>query len=444
MKIDFIILGERVMNVKIHNNTKEGYRFSVYKHNLVVHHDKLVTRQFIVLKKNGIIIAFTDFHKYVHSSNKRGAKSIFSNGGNRFKFVVQFLNYIFIEKLVAYKISKLTQITLKMIQDFFIWYGLDENKPRQKSTVDQCSGAIIDFMVNFIRCNPGLSQLEIDDFTIENTYWTPQGKLKTRLIPNFDIFYLGKQGRIFRDIPNAAFDIICAYAETHYKDIFFMIVVSGFTGLRPSEVCNMRQEISPLGSGLSFVKINGKTKSITIDLNNELNLRSDLVSVGRIKKERSQEVYPSFLDAFEFAYAKHKNYLKTCKFESDYCPMFVNSRGMAMTYDNYLVRFKQLMAEIIPIMLSDHQPEVVEFANNLMEYNIAPHIFRHWFTVRITLYGEDIAGIQYWRGDNSPESALTYWKNKGELKRQLMTVNNNLFDYMSFQATIKKGLNMNG
>ena len=36
----------------------------------------------------------------------------------------------------------------------------------------------------------------------------------------------------------------------------------------------------------------------------------------------------------------------------------------------------------------------------------------------------------YWRGDNSPESAITYLKNKSDLEIKYKKVNDKIFDYM--------------
>ena len=152
------------------------------------------------------------------------------------------------------------------------------------------------------------------------------------------------------------------------------MTLSAFAGLRPSGACNVRQEISPLGSGLIIKKVNGCIQRIDIDITEEKNLRSDLKVVGLIKKERMQAVYPRFMSAFIYAYNLHKDYLSTCKYEEAYCPMSVNSHGNAMTYPNYLSIFKKMTSELIPVLLRANDPEVVEYGHELLEHNIAPHI----------------------------------------------------------------------
>lgn len=405
------------------------YKFSVYKHQLVLNDSQLVMRQFIVIKdSNNNIIAFTKFHKYIHTHNNKGAKSVSTSGNNRFAFVAQFLNYVLIQNYENYHISSVNEVSISMIQDFFRDYGIS-NKKRTKSTVDQCVNAIIDFLRSYISKNQSKCVLHFDDFLTKKEFRNAHGRLRSKYVPNFEIYYSGRSKQIFRDMPNSVFDLIFTYSAQFYPEIFFLIALSAFAGLRPSEACNVRQSISPLGSGIIFEKSNGETKKITINLLEEKNLRSDLKPVGRIKKERKQQVYPRFLHVFEEAYEMHLKYLSTCKFEPAFCPMNVNSRGMAMTYSNYVSVFKKMMKSVIPILLQTGDPEVELYAHNLLERNIGPHIFRHWFSVQLVLYGEDVAGLQFWRGDTSPESALNYLRDKGELVKQLSLVNNHLFDY---------------
>ena len=124
------------------------------------------------------------------------------------------------------------------------------------------------------------------------------------------------------------------------------------------------------------------------------------------------------------------------KYEKEYGALSVNKQGKAITYPSYLGRFHAIIKEeIIPILLKSDNPEVVIYGRMLLENQISPHIFRHWYTVQLVLSGvNDVATLMYWRGDKSPESALTYLQNKGELEKQYRKVNDEIFDYMSWSA----------
>lgn len=417
------------------------YHFSVYKHTLVFKESELLTRKFIVLKdERGDICAFTDFHKYISSSKKSYIHRITDDGNNRHYYVAKMLNYVFFDK---YHIDTLNSITIKMVSDFLNDYGNcilpNDNCERTKSTVISCVKTIIDFLDQFISENSDKCQIKQEELYKTITIRNKRGKMIKEKVPAFDVTYSGKTKNIFRDMPNKVFDILINHVIRKHPDILMLVALSSFAGLRPAEACNIRRTDSPLGPGIRFVIQNGEITDVILDLKKELNLRSDLKPVGAIKKERIQRVYPVFLDAFVKCYKIYMTYMEHHKYEAEYGALTVNKQGKAITYDNYYQKFRKIVEELIPILLANEDAEIVNYGHLLMENNISPHIFRHWFSVRLTLYGEDTAGLMYWRGDNSPLSAITYLQNKGELEKQYRYVNSELFDFMSWQADIEYG-----
>jgi len=235
----------------------------------------------------------------------------------------------------------------------------------------------------------------------------------------------------FRELPTKAFKILMNLAFRYSPDISFAMCLQAFAGLRAGEVCNIRQEHSPLGRSITLTKIGDDVRKIEIDLTRELPMRSDGVFCGRIKKERVQRVYPQFIDAFMFAYRRHKHFLSYRQFEPGYCPMFVNERGMAMTYPDYSNRFKALVeGHFRPALLGSGDPECRIYGQLLYENSLVLQSLRHWYSVQLVLRGEDIAQVQYWRGDSSPESALTYIQNKGDLVRELELTGDELIEIL--------------
>jgi site-specific recombinase XerD len=201
--------------------------------------------------------------------------------------------------------------------------------------------------------------------------------------------------------------------------------------LRAGEVCNIRQEQSPIGGSLKVTRVGNDARKVEIDLTRELPMRSDAVFCGKIKKERVQCVYPPFLDAFDTAYRHHRQWLSAQKFEPEYCPMFVNNRGKAMTYNDYHSRFRYLVNERFrPALLESGDVECRLYGQMLYENRLGLHSLRHWYSVQLVLHGEDIAQIQYWRGDKNPESALVYLQNKGDLVRELENANETLIEIL--------------
>ena len=58
-------------------------------------------------------------------------------------------------------------------------------------------------------------------------------------------------------------------------------------------------------------------------------------------------------------------------------------------------------------------------------------------SVQLALRGEDVAQLQFWRGDKNPESAFRYLQNKGDLIRELEATNELLA-----RALMKEGENI--
>ena len=140
-------------------------------------------------------------------------------------------------------------------------------------------------------------------------------------------------------------------------------------------------------------------------------------------------MYPLFLKAFYECYQIYMEHMENRTYEAEYGALSVNKQGRAMTYNSFYGKFKKAVQDTIPLLLASNDPEVVNYGHLLQENSLGPHILRHWFSVRLTLLGEDVSGLMYWRGDRSPESALTYLQNKSDLERQFTKVNNEMFDY---------------
>ena len=416
-------------NINIH--------FSIYEHSLVIKENQLITRKFIVLKRDKKhIVAWTDFHKYIRSGKNKLAHKVSDDGNMRFYHVVKLLNYAFFEKN---HIKRLTDINVSIVKDFLNDYGMGtlpgDTKTRTEDTVNVCIRHIIDFIESVIDENPNKCKIRKKDLYKETkVYNNRKRRLETRKVPVFEVLYSSRTKEIFRDMPDSVFSILMNLIIEKHKDILMLAALGAFAGMRPSECCNVRRNDSVLGPGIRFVLVDGEIEDIIIDLTQEFNLRSDLIPVGAIKKERTQRVYPAFLKVFYECYQIYMDYMEGHKYEADFGALTVNKQGKALTYNNYYKKFRGVIEELIPELLKCDDAEAVNYGHLLMETNISPHIFRHWFSVKLTLFGEDVAGLMYWRGDKSPESALTYLQNKGELEKQYRKVNAEIFNYSLWKA----------
>ncbi len=417
----------------------QNVRFSVYNHRLVIQNELLINRKFIVLKNIDGSLIFTDFHKYIKSNNQT-VRNITDDGNNRFDFVVKLLNYAFFER----GIPSLDKMTVDIVKDYLNGYGMgilpNDKAGRTKSTVLQCIKSIMDFLELFIQDRKQHCSIKIEDLYKWVSYRDKHGSTRKKKVPVFDVVYTNKNKTIFRDIPNFAFEMLFSHIAEYHKEILMLVTLSSFAGLRPSEACNTRREDSPLGSGLFFSIYDQEVIKVQIDLRKELCLRSDLKKTGGIKKERVQTVPLMFTEAFIDSYNNYLSYLEGNKFEKDYGALTVNKQGKAMTYQSYYQKFTKIIKEeMIPLYLACDDAETVIYGQLLLQNNLSPHVFRHWYTVQLVLAGMDNpAELMEARGDTSPESALTYLQNKGELEKQYRKVNNEMFSYLSWAATKKQ------
>ena len=382
-------------------------------------------RSFIVLKNGyGMIVRFTRLEDYAGIYSWRTYKPLQADPEPKLYFICGMLNYMLVENGKRFGIRHVFDITKPMLEEYFNSYAMAE-KPdggyHKESTVEKCISVVTQFMANLSRKFGGYVKVTRDELYVEKTIRLHTGKLEIRHIPNFQATGVFEESDgPFRDMPAKVMEILIPMAIKYAPDIAFGIALQAFAGLRAGEVCNVRQECSHYGAGIRFVEIGGTVKRIEIDVSREYKLRSDDTEIGSIKKHRKQGVYPDFIKIFLEMYERHKKYLKTVDYEEEFAPMFVNSNGLAMSYETYRRKFKALINDHLrPRLVESTDPEFRIYGQMLYENDLGTHALRHWFTVQLVLRKEDMAGLKFWRGDKSPESAFQYLQNKGDLVREL-------------------------
>jgi len=346
--------------------------------------------------------------------------------------------------LYEFHIRKLNDLTVEMVQDFLQNYASgtlpNDTRPRTKHTVNACVTAIINFLVNYLKVNKDASIKESELYK-EEIYKNHHNEIKTRKVPIFNVIVEKADHIILRDIPTKAFMILLNHIAEEHIELLGLVLLSAFAGLRPSEACNVRREDSPLGPGILIHTIDGEVTKIQIDLRRKILLRSDGKITGGIKKPRLQSVPAMFIEPFMEMYELYMDYLDNQPCEVEYGAFNLNRDGKAIMYRSYYNAFKNIVREeLVPIYMASGDPELMEFGRILMEYDLAPHVLRHWYSVQLTLAGYDVPELMNARGDKSPESALTYLQDKGELEKQYSTVHNEAFDFMYWAAGEKHGV----
>ncbi|MCQ2499801.1 MAG: hypothetical protein MJ117_00470 [Lachnospiraceae bacterium] len=416
-------------------------KFTVYNHNLVYGNNQLAIKKFIALSRTDGTLQFTNFHRYVANPDRK-VKKFNENTNNRPVFVCKFLNYAFFTK----GISSLSDLTVDIGNDFLNAYGMhelpddDEYVRRSRETVKRCVDVIRDFYINLANDKRSGCRIKPDDLYTRRPARNKQGRAYEKKVPVFNVEYIENvKAPIYRDMPNKAFSLLLDHIAENHTDLLGLVALQAFAGLRPSEACNVRRMDSPLGPGIMMKESMGRLAGVTIDLREELNLRSDLLHVGSIKKERTAKVPDIFLKAFRETYDLYMKYMEGRPYEAEYGAFSVNKQGRAITYNNYYSRFRSIISgEMIPIYLNSGDEELVLYGQTLMENSLSPHVFRHWYTCQLVLSGINEPGVLMdYRGDTSPESALSYINAKGELEKEYSRVTNETFNYVMWAARKK-------
>ena len=397
------------------------YRYTVYEHKQEID-GELVRQRMIALKHiDGVfpsILTGLEFYSYPYTGQEPFRET--RTNKSELHYICQALNYI----CPRYHIQKLNDVNYDMIVDFFDSYCNTPKKHNPEAylsqqSLDRCIRAVTNFFANLTvfhktKCN-------VEDLCREVYVKDTLRSARKRRV--FIPAYRAKRHHsadkeILRDIPLSAAVKLVNLAYVHDPMIAFAIVLQMFAGLRPSEAMNVRQADSPLAGtpGITCKMANGKVNKFKIDLQKELLLRSDGVHVGNIKKEREVLTFPGFLRYIFPAYQRHLLLLNNYPVEENFKPMFVLENGKAMTYPVYVSRVRKLINQHLkPLLRESADEREVVFARELDSRKLAPHAFRHVFTVMLVLLGLNAGDIQKYRGDSSPESALEYMKNKGEL-----------------------------
>lgn len=406
-------------------------RYAVYSYDAATSEGLAYTRSFIVVKNQyDVIIRFTRFQDFAGVYERGTVFPISSDPKKKLHSICMMLNYVLIDHGADYGVRHVFGITKPMLTDFFENYAVTEKEDgshRQKETVERCISSVTRFMAGLCRKYGGYMSITRDELYREEAVVDRRGGRRIQLVPDFHIRNIPEVRETFRDLPTRAFELLLPLAFRYAPDIAFVMCLQAFAGLRAGEALNVRREDSLLGPGIVFTRVGDAVRSVEIDLRGVYVLRSDKLDVGRIKKPRRQRVYPPFIGAFCAAYELHMRFLSGRSYEMEYGPLFINNRGMALNYDSYRKKFSDLVdRHFRPALLSSPDPELRIYGQLLCEHHLTPHSLRHWFTVQLVLRGENIAGIQYWRGDKNPQSAFEYLQNKGDLVKELRAADEHL------------------
>ena len=343
--------------------------------------------------------------------------------------VASFLNFALIDNYDRYQITQIEELTIEMLKDYLNWYSLTHTTNKGVTPSQSCVKAkrnqISDFLVNLCakyKLKHINKEMLVAEFYVLNPKTSYKERSKKYLI---SVKYRDASNGyrfLYRDMPLEIVERFIKEAKLHDKELVFPIALMAYAGLRIGEVVNIRREESCFGPNLIFTRIDDDyCTSLAIDLTKELTLRGDGIRVGKIKKERYQNVCPAFVHAL----GKYLNYHRAItrgKPLEKYAPMFVskNISGnvfRAITKEALTSRIKKLFFNyVLPSLKNDANPKFQIFYESMQGHTWGPHSFRHWFSVVLVLMGFDEAQLMSFRGDKSIDSSRAYLTQKGELQ----------------------------
>ena len=400
------------------NLYRRGLRFGVYTLRFALN-GQPVSRSFVALRdEKNRWIAVTDFSRYCKPA--KSIRPITSDIGDRLYFISIFLNYAFID---VHSISTLDEITPEIVRTFLNAYatGVYGNGKRTVETINRCTSTVLQFLLALLDDRGSRMLLTREDLFKKKCFFSSRNLLETKEVLAFPVQYDAESHLLLRDMPVRVVEYLLSYIWKYDPDILLAVALQLFAGLRPSEPLSISE------NELCIHQHSEHMVSVKINLTQEKILREDGVMTEGIKKHRIAEVYPAFLPAFADCWKRWKSVNKDRK---DPSPLCLDTNGNAMTYLTYYRRFKKAVEDIIPLLRTDPDIEIRDYALLLLDEGAAPHILRHVFTVTLVLSGLSEAEIMHARGDTSPLSALTYLSRKSELSKRYSETANNIAGQM--------------
>lgn len=392
-------------------------RFSVYEHKIKTGNELSVQRMIVLKNSTNQIVSYTGLEQFSYPYTGQPPK-VEVRTKAELVYICGALNYIFSHNHV----TKVADITSKMIFAYFDHYV---NTPkahskeilRSQQSMDLCVRHVTNFF-----CNLSIvfdTNITVDELVVCEE--TKASRHSHRIVRRYYPRYVPKRPHsrdtaLLRDMPIDAAKRLVELAMIYDPMIAFAIALQLYAGLRPGSAMNVRQADSPLSSipGIKLSYTGSAISGMEIDLTREFLLRSDGISVGKIKRERVVRVYSGFLEELVPIYMFHQKLLAATPCEEAFRPMFIGRNGRAMTYSTYTKRVNKLLLTHLKPECENNKA-LQPFAQLLDSYNWAPHTLRHCFSVQLVLEGLDVAQVQYYRGDSSPESALAYLGGKHAL-----------------------------
>ena len=370
----------------------------------------------LIDERYNIPVVYTGYERYIQPLSASYA----NKGGTLSKksfFICHFLNFILYETII----NSINECTLNDIRQYMIYSKKKDNgefyaKETWERRIDAVLAFLRSYYVNF--CNYyqfGYSGNELQTHTIVND---DNMRKRVILVKNIELNVKSptsnhKKNRV---LMHGYLELLLFEAKKYDPMIALAIALQAYSGIREGEVVNLScGGITEKRGAFSSLA------SIELDLNQKAKFWEEYnrkTPPGEFKKKqtRTQKVYDSFIKEVHQMYEAHIDMLqaKGLSTKAD-SPLFVNKHGKPMTVETYKKRVKDLFYNYFLPKLKASCYQSSTWAENAAHIEVyekeypGAHMFRHWFTMYLlTKAGLDVAEVQKWRNDHSPESMSSY------------------------------------
>ncbi len=281
-----------------------SYYFAVYEFPILDAANNYSHKRFIVLKNSyGMIVCFTALEQYAGTFSGK-MRAIRTRNKSELEYICRALNYILVDRNPLNSAQSVARMTKETVFEFFEIYRTEKKLDgsfRSQQSIDNCVRSVSPFIANAMFASAGIAAFQPTElfqevFVKANAR---SSKVVRKYVPLYQEAAMRTRKKpIFRDIPVKVMEVILEQCQIYAPEIYFAVIAEITAGIRPGEAMNMRREDSLLGCGLSITMRGSGISEVSIDLQQELKLRSDNVEVGKIKKERIQKVYPAYIPIF--------------------------------------------------------------------------------------------------------------------------------------------------
>ena len=406
-------------------------KFGLHNETVITEKGDVQNIWFIALKDRitNVTLQLTPYTKLIRYSDRnidqRRSNTIKTWG----QFVCRFLNFVLIDNYSQFKIDDIKEVSLEIGNKFLEEYAKGNIGGEEKSIQ-----AIKKEMHRLCKLYSYIKSIYKKDaskiYKLKWRYRDTQNRVHYN-----NHFSLNDNDNerlkfdIFRDMPSEIFEVFLRLSKIDYPELTFAIALQAYAGLRPGEICNVRQSIDPKNPGVTYQKIGSKINAFSINLTKKYQMRYDGTDVGGIKKRRIQKVYTPYLTKLQELYEEHLAILDNYEFDDGYYPMFINENGEAITVKSYREKIQRLAnGHLKDFLAKSDNPYFRRYAQILTQKKLSPHFLRHYFTVLLVRDNLTPHEIATRRGDKNLDSSLIYCNNKEDLLRSIKELNGDIVE----------------